>query len=76
MRSAISEIEVDHLDLEGTTFLAVPNHTLRPKVTKTHSLLRNQLRTLSQLYVPFVDLSCLYFWDSVRCFIYSTSSGQ
>lgn len=36
MRSAISDIEVDHVDLEGTTFLAVPNHTLRPKVSRTH----------------------------------------
>jgi valyl-tRNA synthetase len=31
LRSAISDIEVDHLDLEGTTFLAVPNHTAKPK---------------------------------------------
>ena len=29
LQSAISEIEVDYLDLEGKTFLAVPNHTLK-----------------------------------------------
>lgn len=30
LKSAISDIEVDFLDLEGRTFLAVPNHKLRP----------------------------------------------
>jgi len=29
LKSAISDIEVDFLDLEGRTFLAVPNHKLR-----------------------------------------------
>ena len=31
LKSAISDIEVDYLDLEGRTFLAVPNHKLREK---------------------------------------------
>jgi valyl-tRNA synthetase len=31
LQSAISEIEVDYIDLEGITFLPVPNHTARPK---------------------------------------------
>lgn len=30
LQSAISEIEVDYIDLEGRTFLAVPNHKLQP----------------------------------------------
>mmetsp|Transcript_6397 Transcript_6397/g.10765 ORF Transcript_6397/g.10765 Transcript_6397/m.10765 type:complete len:710 (-) Transcript_6397:8-2137(-) len=29
LKSAISEIEVDHIDLEGRTFLPVPNHKLQ-----------------------------------------------
>jgi valyl-tRNA synthetase len=31
LQSAISEIEVDYIDLEGRTFLAVPNHKLKDK---------------------------------------------
>jgi hypothetical protein len=31
LQSAISEIEVDYIDLEGITYLPVPNHTSRPK---------------------------------------------
>lgn len=31
LKSAISEIEVDYLELEGRTFLPVPNHTLKEK---------------------------------------------
>jgi valyl-tRNA synthetase len=31
LQSAISEIEVDYIDLEGKTFLAVPNHKLKDK---------------------------------------------
>lgn len=31
LQSAISEIEVDYLELEGKTFLAVPNHKLKEK---------------------------------------------
>jgi valyl-tRNA synthetase len=31
LKSAISDIEVDYLDLEGRTFLAVPNHKLKDK---------------------------------------------
>lgn len=31
LKSAISDIEVDYLDLEGRTFLSVPNHHLQPK---------------------------------------------
>jgi valyl-tRNA synthetase len=30
LQSAISDIEVDHLELEEPTMLSVPNHTLRP----------------------------------------------
>lgn len=29
LKSAISDIEVDHIDLDGRTFLAVPNHKLQ-----------------------------------------------
>eukprot|EP00752_Nemacystus_decipiens_P005746 g5199.t1 len=39
LKSAISDIEVDYVDLEGKTFMAVPNHTLKPKYefgTMTH----------------------------------------
>ena len=31
LQSAISEIEVDYIELEGRTMLAVPNHKLRDK---------------------------------------------
>jgi valyl-tRNA synthetase len=31
LQSAISEIEVDYVDLEGRTFMAVPNHTKQEK---------------------------------------------
>lgn len=31
LQSAISEIEVDYIDVEGRTFLAVPNHSLKDK---------------------------------------------
>ena len=31
LQSAISEIEVDYLEIEGRTFLAVPNHSARDK---------------------------------------------
>jgi valyl-tRNA synthetase len=31
LRSAISEIEVDYIELEGRTFLSVPGHTLKDK---------------------------------------------
>ncbi|CAM9440853.1 unnamed protein product, partial [Laminaria digitata] len=39
LKSAISDIEVDHIDLEGKTYLAVPGHTAKPKYefgTMTH----------------------------------------
>eukprot|EP00903_Cladosiphon_okamuranus_P022267 g20474.t1 len=39
LKSAISDIEVDYVDLEGKTFMAVPGHTLKPKYefgTMTH----------------------------------------
>lgn len=39
LKSAISDIEVEHIDLEGRTFLAVPGHTEKPKYefgTLTH----------------------------------------
>jgi valyl-tRNA synthetase len=38
-QSAISDIEVDHIELEGRTMLAVPGHTKRAKYefgTLTH----------------------------------------
>jgi hypothetical protein len=31
LQSAISEIEVDYIDLEGVTYLPVPNHKNKPK---------------------------------------------
>lgn len=31
LQSAISEIEVDYLELDGITYLPVPNHKNRPK---------------------------------------------
>lgn len=31
LQSAISEIEVDYIDLDGITYLSVPNHKNRPK---------------------------------------------
>jgi len=31
LKSAISDIEVDHKDLEGRDFLSIPNHTLQPR---------------------------------------------
>lgn len=31
LKSAISDIEVDHRDLEGRDFLSIPNHTLQPR---------------------------------------------
>ena len=31
LRSAISDIEVDHVDITGFTYFSVPNHTLRPR---------------------------------------------
>ncbi|CAM9348180.1 unnamed protein product [Chrysoparadoxa australica] len=39
LKSAISDIEVDYIDLEGKTFIPVPGHTLQPKYefgTLTH----------------------------------------
>eukprot|EP00904_Undaria_pinnatifida_P012931 jgi/Undpi1/8769/HiC_scaffold_25.g11231.m1 len=39
LKSAISDIEVDHIDLDGKTYLAVPGHTAKPKYefgTMTH----------------------------------------
>mmetsp|Transcript_23836 Transcript_23836/g.36767 ORF Transcript_23836/g.36767 Transcript_23836/m.36767 type:complete len:705 (+) Transcript_23836:54-2168(+) len=51
LKSAISDIEVDYIELEGRTFLNVPNHKGNPKDPKG----RYEFGTLTEFAYPIID---------------------